>query len=150
VGPRRRRVAWTNEAKRDLDETAGFIAQDSPQAAARIVEHLLASAGSLDELGERGRIVLELGDAHLREVFVLSFRVIYRVSEVQVMVLGVLHQRCHFDDWRRSDLADGSDSPHTNQRVLQRAQEAGASRARREVGMMRHAAGLLKQLRYGV
>jgi len=48
-------------------------------------------------LTERGRIVLERGDTTVRELLVGSYRLIYRVSEADVWILGVIHQRRDFE-----------------------------------------------------
>ena len=110
MGRRRRRVVWTRAATAELDEIAAFTAQDAPRAAGRVVSQLLASAERLDELGERGRVVPEVEKPAIRELLVLSFRMIYQVSDSEVAILGVLHQRRDFADWRRSDVEDGSDA----------------------------------------
>jgi plasmid stabilization system protein ParE len=59
MGPRRRRVAWSEGAHRELDEAIGYVARDS---AARLLNRLLGAAESLAELSERGRTLPELGD----------------------------------------------------------------------------------------
>lgn len=64
----RRRVIWSEAARDSLDEAIGFIAEDAPQVAAALLDRILAAAESLDELGERGRVVQRLllaGTAHL-------------------------------------------------------------------------------------
>jgi toxin ParE1/3/4 len=66
----RRRVAWTPEARRTLDEVLEFIARDSLDGARRVLEQVLAAVRSLETLAERGRVVPELADASVREVFV--------------------------------------------------------------------------------
>ena len=104
MGPRRRRVVWTQGAVRELDEATEFIAADSPQAAIAVLERLLAAAESLAELPDRGRVVPERGDATIREVLVDSYRLIYSVSEAGAAILGVLHQRRDFEGWDRANL----------------------------------------------
>ena len=54
-----RRVAWTPEAQRTLDEALAFIAQDSEPAVPRVLDASLSAAKSLAILPERGRIVPE-------------------------------------------------------------------------------------------
>ena len=60
MGPRRRWVAWTEGAHRELDEAISYVAQDSPQNAATLLDRLLRAAESLAELSERGRVLPEL------------------------------------------------------------------------------------------
>ena len=57
MGPRRRRVVWSDGAFRELDEAIEYIAQDSRQAAVRLLQRLLDAAQSLSEFAERGRVV---------------------------------------------------------------------------------------------
>lgn len=76
-----RRVAWTETAWRDLERIGYYIAEDSPGYAAAFVRRVRDRARSLDELAERGRVVAELDEPHVRELFVGSYRLIYEVAE---------------------------------------------------------------------
>ncbi len=105
MGPRRRRVVWSDGAFRELDEATEYVAQDSRQAAVRLLQQLLDAAQSLSEFAERGRVVPELDDPSIRELQVNPYRLVYSVSDTEVAILGVLHQRRDFDRWGRSDLA---------------------------------------------
>jgi plasmid stabilization system protein ParE len=57
VGEGRRVVAWACAARDSLDEILGFIALDSPEAASKVLEVVLAAAESLSVFADRGRIV---------------------------------------------------------------------------------------------
>ena len=107
MGPRRRRVTWSEGAHRELDEAIAYVADDSPRNAADLLERILRAGASLSELSERGRILPELGDPSIREVQVEPSRLIYSVGESQVIILGLLHGRRDFDRWGRSDLSSG-------------------------------------------
>ena len=110
MGLRRRRVDWSDGARRELDEAIGYVAADSPQNAESLLERLLAAAESLDGLSERGHIVPERGDPSVREIFVEPYRLIYSVSDTAVVILGLLHGRRDFDRWERRDLDSGGDA----------------------------------------
>ena len=97
----RRRVAWTAEAKRTLDEVLDFIARDSPEGARRVLEQALAAARSLSTLAERGRVVPERADPAIREIFVYRYRLMYRVGEDAVAILAFIHGAREFERWRR-------------------------------------------------
>jgi toxin ParE1/3/4 len=103
MAPRRRRVVWTERARRELDEAIGFISEDSVQGARRVLHEVLESAASLSTLGERGMIVPERGDPVIRELLVGSYRLLYRVSSDQIEILALLHQRQDRTRWRRAD-----------------------------------------------
>jgi plasmid stabilization system protein ParE len=95
----RREVIWTQRARDALDEAAAFVAEDSPEAAVNLVERALDAAESLSTLSERGRIVPELDDPTVREIFVYRYRLVYEVAPSQVTVLGFLHGARDFNRW---------------------------------------------------
>ncbi len=86
-----RAVDWTHRAWSDLEQAADYIAEDSPNYAATLLAQARDAARSLDRFAERGRIVPELRDAAIREVFVGSYRLVYRISQDRVEVLAVVH-----------------------------------------------------------
>ena len=67
---RLRSVAWSKSAQSALDEVIAYITQDSPENARRVLLAALAAAASLATLAEGGRIVPELADSSIRELFV--------------------------------------------------------------------------------
>jgi toxin ParE1/3/4 len=99
----RRRVIWSEAARDSLDEAIGFIAEDAPQVAAALLDRILAAAESLDELGERGRVVPEVRDPDTRELLVDPFRLLYHVSPSTIEILGLIHQRRDLKLWERSE-----------------------------------------------
>ena len=104
---RRRLVFWTPSARDCLDEVIGFVAESSPVAAGLILEIVLTAADSLSDLSERGRIVPEIDDVTIREIFVYRYRLIYQVSSEQVRVLAVLHGAMDFEGALRSGSPSG-------------------------------------------
>jgi toxin ParE1/3/4 len=99
MGPRRRRVEWTEGAHRELDEAIAYVAQDSLQNAARLLVRILQAAESLAELSQRGRVLPELDDPTIREIQVEPYRLIYSLGDTDVHILGVLHGRRDFGRW---------------------------------------------------
>jgi plasmid stabilization system protein ParE len=57
-------------------------------------------AASLATLSERGRVVPELDDPAIREVFVFRYRLMYRVEEARVVVVAFVHSARDFAAWR--------------------------------------------------
>ena len=100
MGPRHRRVVWSDGALLEVEEALSYVATESPRAAARLVGQILAAAESLSTLSERGRVVPERGDPTIRELIVQPFRLIYHVAESEIVVLGLLHHR---RDWSEPD-----------------------------------------------
>jgi len=99
----RRRVAWTEQARRSLDDILSYIARDSPDSAARFLARALHTASTLDVSSERGRIVPELEDPRVRELFVHRYRLIYEVGTTEVTILAFLHGSRDFAKWRHGE-----------------------------------------------
>ena len=81
------RVTWTDPAWADLESAADYIAYDSPRYAATLIREARDAARSLRQFANRGRVVPEIGDSSIKELFVFRqrYRMIYRVlpNEVQ-------------------------------------------------------------------
>jgi len=91
VAERRRAVIWTPGARDDLDEIITYIGKDSLPSALAFLEEALQTAESLATLSERGRVVPELNDPIVRELFIKRYRLLYEIHEQEVHVLAVLH-----------------------------------------------------------
>ncbi len=84
------RVKWLHRALQNLDAEAAYIAQDSPQAAAVFIRHMIDSAARLaahPQMGRPGRV------PGTRELVITRFPYIlpYRVCEQNVEILRVFH-----------------------------------------------------------
>lgn len=97
MGQGHRTVSWTPSARDCLDDAIGFVAKDSPEAAAKVLEVVLAAVESLELFAERGRTVPEFDLPSIREIFVYRLRVIYQVSAAEVRVLAILHGAMDFE-----------------------------------------------------
>jgi len=98
------KVIWADAAQDDLDAAASYIYRDSPAYAASFVNRALKAGRSLATFSMRGRIVREFGDANVREIFVFSYRLIYRVEENRVSVLSLIHGSREFQKaWDERD-----------------------------------------------
>ena len=97
----RRRVTWTPEARRTLEEVIEYMELDSPQGARAVLQQALSAAASLDTLSDRGRVVPERADTSIREVFVYRYRLMYRVLDDSVQILAFIHGARDFEWWRR-------------------------------------------------
>ena len=83
------KLRWADHARRDLLAIGRYIARDNPPAARRSVELLREGARQAAENPLAGRVVPELGRDDVREVFLRSYRIVYRVGEEAVDVLTV-------------------------------------------------------------
>lgn len=91
MATRRRRVVWTEQARRMLDDAVSYVAQDSRPAAERLLIQALKAASSLDVHSERGRLVPELDQPNVRQLLVQRYRLLYEVTPAEVQVLAFLH-----------------------------------------------------------
>jgi len=91
-----RKVIWAYAAEEDLESAASYIYRDSPVYAASFVDRALEAGRSLDEFAERGRMVPELSDSSIREIFVYSYRLAYRIEDDRISILALIHGRRDF------------------------------------------------------
>lgn len=91
-------VVWSPEALEDVEAIADYIARDSAFYAGAVVEKMLAAAAALDQFPESGRVVPELNQPEIRERFVYSYRLIYRIEGARILVTAVIHGKRLLDD----------------------------------------------------
>jgi addiction module RelE/StbE family toxin len=94
-------VVWSNIAENDLKNIIEYIADDSPPNALKILKSIKQKASSLSTFPERGRMVPELrgqGILQYRELVISPWRILYRISEMNVFVLSVLDSRRNIED----------------------------------------------------
>jgi toxin ParE1/3/4 len=82
-------IEWTERAVADLRAIDDYIAADNPVAAGRWVGKLIAKAEAAARLPIAGRVVPEKGQPDIREVFLRTYRIVYRVREGSILVLTV-------------------------------------------------------------
>jgi toxin ParE1/3/4 len=85
-------IEWAESAVVTLLDAVEYIARDSPSYAAALAVRAERAAASLSELPERGRRVGEFDDPSVREIAVVSYRLIYRVQPGRVMILALVHK----------------------------------------------------------
>ena len=85
------RLVWSPEAVEDIEAIAAYIERDSPHYARVVASRLVETAESIPDFPKIGRIVPEAGDPDLRERFVYSYRLIYRLDQQRVLILAVIH-----------------------------------------------------------
>lgn len=83
------KVWWSARARRDLLAIHAFIARDKPSAALQWVAKLRAQAKAAAIAPAAGRMVPEIGRAEIREVFLKTYRIVYRKVDGGIEVLTV-------------------------------------------------------------
>lgn len=97
-------VNWSFPAKNDLRRIYDYIANDSKFYAKRLVETIVEKTEILDKFSKVGRVVPEIEDDNIREIFIYSYRVIYEISSTNIEILAVIHGRRDFPSMRFDDL----------------------------------------------
>ncbi len=82
---------WTESAWQEVESAATYIARDSPRYATALMAEARSAARSLRRFPARGRVVRELNDQSVRELFVKSYRLVYEVTEERVVILAFVH-----------------------------------------------------------
>jgi plasmid stabilization system protein ParE len=88
-------LRWSRRAERDLEAIGDYIAADDPSAARAWVERLRVRARLAAATPLAGRIVPEVRRADVREVFVRTYLILYRVERRGILILAVFegHRR---------------------------------------------------------
>jgi len=84
-------VRWSPAATEDLELIAEYIARDSDFYARAVVSEILAVAGKIFEQPLIGRVVPEVDNLNIRERFVYSYRLVYRIEDEAVIIVAVIH-----------------------------------------------------------
>jgi plasmid stabilization system protein ParE len=84
-------VRWTERASKDALGIYDFIADQSEAYAESVYARLIVRPQQLEKFPDSGSIVPEYNRADIRELFLHSFRIIYRILDEEVRVLTVIH-----------------------------------------------------------
>ncbi len=84
-------VSWTPQAVDDLEAICLFICRDDPRVAQVFAARVFEATQRLSEFPLSGRTVPEIGREEIREVFVYSYRVLYRWTGSEVELLTIHH-----------------------------------------------------------
>jgi toxin ParE1/3/4 len=95
-------IRWTKRAAADLIAIGEYIAQDNPKAARSWVERLRHQAVIAAEMPFAGRKVPEISRHDIRETFLRSYRIVYRIDAEGITVLTVFEGHRLL---RKSDIA---------------------------------------------
>lgn len=94
-------VSWSHRAEIDLEEIMEYIAIHDVDMAMQLLDKIQFKAESLHKYPNRGRILPELKDqgiTHYRELIITPWRLIYRVSKSEVMVITLIDSRQNVED----------------------------------------------------
>ena len=93
-------IVWSPEALADVESIASYIARGSEVYAKAVVEKILDAARDTRVFPFIGCTVPELGENTIRERFVYSYRLIYRIHDETITIAAVIHGRQSFGPYR--------------------------------------------------
>jgi addiction module RelE/StbE family toxin len=85
------KIVWSPEALEDLESLAEYISRDSEFYARSVVSKVVEISRALTEFPLIGRVVPELGNDTIRERFIYSYRLVYRIAEKEILIVAVIH-----------------------------------------------------------
>jgi len=89
-------VKWTRPARLDLKQIRDYIARDSKFYAEKVSLEIVEKSEILNSFPEVGRIVPEIGDPNIRELFIYSYRLIYEILPTRIEILALIHAKRDF------------------------------------------------------
>jgi len=84
-------IIWSNNAIKDLEYIIDYIYRDSPAFALAFYSEVRNKAKTLTGFPRRGRVVPELQDPFIREVFIHRYRLMYKIEEKSINILTIVH-----------------------------------------------------------
>lgn len=86
-------VRWVSKALLDLTDACNYVGQRDPRSADVLAKEIEAKVSELLENAYRGRKVPEHNRDHLRELVIRRYRILYRITTEEIVVLGVFSDR---------------------------------------------------------
>src|SRR6266404_3134252 len=80
------KLIWSPASRDDLRDIVTFISRDSLQRSDTFAFRFIAETDELQNFSEIGRVVPEYRILTIREVFVRSYRIVYRVDHERNLV----------------------------------------------------------------
>jgi len=85
------KLVWSEEALEDIESIAIYIEKDSPVYAKAVVSKFFEKAEILKTNSELGRAVPEMDNKKIREIFIYSYRLIYKINTDTILLTAVVH-----------------------------------------------------------
>jgi toxin ParE1/3/4 len=89
-------IIWTERAQEELRSITTFIAQDSLANAISVNIKIRQRIDRLSVFPNVGRFIPEISGQRYRQLIVYKYRIIYRVENECVFVVGVIHGARNF------------------------------------------------------
>ena len=85
------KLIWSPDALDDIEAIGDYISRDSEFYAESTVLKIYEAPQNLVNFPKLGRVVPEVGDEDIRELFVFQYRIIYEIKCNEIHILTVLH-----------------------------------------------------------
>ena len=95
------RLEWSAEALEDIESIATYIEKDSPIYAKSVVSKFFEKAELLQEFPKTGRMVPEFDNETIREIFIYSYRLIYKIENNVVLLVAVVHGKRLLENYQQ-------------------------------------------------
>lgn len=89
-------IIWTVLAYKDLQNIVEYISQDSMYYAMAFYDDVMDTAQTLNEFPQRGRVVPEMDDPEMREIFIHRYRLIYQIQKDRIIIQTIIHGARNF------------------------------------------------------
>ncbi len=96
------KLEWSEEALEDIESIATYIEKDSPTYAKSVVSKFFEKAEIVQEFPKLGRKVPEFNDTTVREIFVYSYRLIYKLYDDKILFVAVVHGKRLLENHQQS------------------------------------------------
>lgn len=98
-------VIWTEPARDNLRQIYDYIAEDSIYYAQEVISCIIEKTEPLDNFPAIGRIVPELMNENIRELFIYSYRIIYEICpDNNIAVLAIIHAKRDFHEAAKDQI----------------------------------------------
>ena len=87
------KIIWSPQAADDFVENNKYIARENPDAARVIVNNIYESRKRIKDFPTQGRVVTEIGQKDIREIFCGSYRIIYQIEAKRILILTIRHMK---------------------------------------------------------
>lgn len=85
------KIIWSEPALTDIENIKDYIAKDSEFYATEFAEEVFEMVNNLAHFPSLGKMVFELQNKKVREMLHHNYRIIYRINDVNVIVLAIVH-----------------------------------------------------------
>ena len=85
------KIIWSEESLEDIESIAKYIEKDSMAYAKSVVRNIFLKVNILPDFPLIGRVVPEYQDENIRELFIYSYRLIYKIDKKFISIIAVIH-----------------------------------------------------------